>query len=150
MSDRDDAFPMDIYDRQHPTHRAWNFRPQGFLVAMLKDAGEAERAEAALVVAGFAPSDLKRYDAEEIVANFEAYAERLRASDKVLGAFLDDVEGRDRYVSYARDGLSALWARIPDEDRVAKALRVLADFDYRHARYYGDGTQTDLEITPGS
>jgi hypothetical protein len=148
MSDRDDAFPMDIFDRDHPTHRAWNFRPRGFLVVMLTDAGEAERAEAALAAAGFAPSDLKRYDAEEIVANFAAYLERIGAADKLLGTVLDDVEGRDRYVAYAREGLSALWARIPDEDRVPKALRVLADFDYRHARYYGDGTRTDLEITP--
>ena len=148
MSDRGEPFPMDIYDREHPTHTAWNFRPRGYLVVLLADAGEAERAEAALVDAGFAPRDLKRYDAGEIVANFEAYAERIGATDKLLGTFLDDVEGRDRYLAYARDGMSALWARIPDEDRVAKALRVLADFDYRHARYYGDGTQTDLEITP--
>jgi hypothetical protein len=147
MSDRD-AFPMDIYDRAHPTHQAWNFKPEGFLVVMLVSSDEAERAMDALQQNGFAPQDMKHYPSEEIVANFEAYLGRLGAKDKVLGAFLDDTEGRDRYVADARDGYSALWIRIPDADRVPRAIRVLADRRYRHARYYGTDGETDLDVTP--
>ena len=90
---------------------------------------------------------MKAYAGEEIVANYEAYAERQGITDKVAGVFLDDVEGRDRYVVYGREGRCALWVRIPDADRVAKALRVLADFDYLHTCDDGDGTETDLEIS---
>jgi hypothetical protein len=115
---------------------------------MLANAEEAERAERALAADGIASQDMKRYAGEEIVANYEAYVERLGSADKVLGAFLDDEEGRDRYVADARDGMSALWVRIPDPDRVPSALRALADFDYRHARYYGDETQTDFDLGP--
>jgi hypothetical protein len=145
MSEHDEAFPMDIYDREHPTHRAWNFRPTGYLVVMLAPE-QAERAETALASAGISPRDMKRYADEEIVANFEAYLKRLGAADKVVGVFLDDQEGRDRYVADAREGMSALWVRLPDPDRVPSALRALVDVEYRRARYYGDDSQTDYEV----
>jgi hypothetical protein len=64
-----------------------------------------------------------------------------------LGAFGDDVEGRELYVSYAREGRCAMWARIPDEGNVPKALRILADYDYLHTRYYGDKSQHDFHIS---
>jgi hypothetical protein len=40
----------------------------------------------------------------------------------------------------------ALWLRLPDEDRVRKAMLVLADFDYLHGRYYGAKGQTDFRV----
>lgn len=36
--------------------------------------------------------------------------------------------------------------RIPDEGRVAEALRVLADFDCLFVRYYGRDQQHDFHI----
>lgn len=39
-----------------------------------------------------------------------------------------------------------MWVRIPDESKVPMALRVLADHDYLHARYYGFGQQTDYVV----
>jgi hypothetical protein len=40
-----------------------------------------------------------------------------------------------------------MWVRIPDEENVPKALRVLADRDYVHTRYYGSGQQTDFNVS---
>jgi len=37
-----------------------------------------------------------------------------------------------------------LWLRLPDEYHVRKAMVVLADLEYSHARYYGDKGQTDF------
>jgi hypothetical protein len=37
--------------------------------------------------------------------------------------------------------------RIPNEAGVPKALRVLADHDYLHTRYYGIEKQTDFHIS---
>ena len=36
---------------------------------------------------------------------------------------------------------------FPNEGDVPKALRVLADFDYLHARYYGSDGQTDFNVS---
>jgi hypothetical protein len=59
----------------------------------------------------------------------------------------DDVEGRELYLGYAREDRSALWLRLPDETDVPKALRVLADYDYLHRRYYGSEQQTDFHVS---
>jgi hypothetical protein len=59
----------------------------------------------------------------------------------------DDVEGRDLYLGYAREDRCALWLRIPEEADAPKALRVLADHDYLHTRYYGVEKQTDLHVS---
>jgi hypothetical protein len=59
---------------------------------------------------------------------------------------VDDSEGRELYLDYARQGRSAMWVRIPDEEDVPKALRVLANHDYVHARYYGSEQQTDFKV----
>ena len=60
---------------------------------------------------------------------------------------VDDSEGRELYLAYAREGRCAMWVRIPDEATSRKALRVLADHDYLHTRYYGDETQTDFHVS---
>lgn len=38
-------------------------------------------------------------------------------------------------------------ARIPDEGDVPRAVRLLADYDYLHTRYYGDASQRDFHIS---
>jgi hypothetical protein len=45
-------------------------------------------------------------------------------SKLVAWILAEDVEGRELYLSYAREDRCAMWVRILDEGRVAKALRV--------------------------
>lgn len=59
----------------------------------------------------------------------------------------DEIRGRELYLGYARDYRSALWLRLPNEEDVSKALRVLADYDYLHARYYGFNTTQDFVVS---
>ncbi len=66
MDEDETIFPMDIIDRD-PSFHPWNFRPQGYLVVILAELDEAQRAEAALVGNGFAPQDIKLYTGEQIV-----------------------------------------------------------------------------------
>jgi hypothetical protein len=40
-----------------------------------------------------------------------------------------------------------MWVRIPDGNDVPKALRVLADHDYVHTRFYGSDGQTDFNVS---
>ena len=144
MDESENTFPMDITD---PSSRPWNFRPEGYLVVILSGTEEAQRAETALVAAGFAPRDVKLYTGKQILDNHEEYMERRGVTSKVVGSVADDVEGRELYLGYAREDRSALWLRLPDEAHVPKALRVLADYHYLHTRYYGSEQQTDFHVS---
>jgi hypothetical protein len=126
MDEPENAFPMDFY-AEDPSPRPWKFRPEGYLVVILSDADEALQAEASLVSQGFAPLDVKLYTGKKILANYEVYRGRRNATDKVVGSVVDDSEGRELYLDYARQGRCAMWVRIPDEEDVPKALRVLAN-----------------------
>ena len=144
MDEDENAFPMDIITDL--AARPWKFRPEGYLVVILADTEEAQRAEAALVGGGFAPQDVKLYTGEQILENYEVYNEQRTVTGKVVGSVVDDQEGRELYLAYAREDRCALWLRIPNETGVPKALRVLADYDYVHTRYYGVEKQTDFQV----
>jgi hypothetical protein len=144
MDESENTFPMDLTD---PSSRPWNFKPDGYLVVILADTEEAQGAEMALVAAGFAPRDVKLYTDKQILDNHEEYMERRGLTSKVAGSMADDVEGRELYLGYAREGRSALWLRLPDEADVPRALRVLADHHYLHTRYYGSDQQTDFHVS---
>jgi hypothetical protein len=136
----DDAFPMDVTDGP------WRFRPDGYLVAILHDDAEADRASDALVSGGFASENIKTYTAAETLANHERYAGNRTRGERIVGAVLDDDESRALYLSYARDGRAALWLRIPDTADVPKALKILAVDGYVHTRHFGP-TTTDLRTS---
>ena len=105
------------------------------------------RAEAELLAAGFAQRDIKVYEGKQIRENYDVYVSRRTVTDKVVGSIVDDSEGRDLYLEYAREDRSALWLRMPEEDDARKALGVLADCNYLHARYYGAEKQTDFHVS---
>jgi hypothetical protein len=144
--DEDDAiFPMDVYIA-NPSTLPWNFRPQGYLVAILADAEEAERGQLALEEAGVSSTDIKRYTGEDIVANHARYEEQRSRVSRIAG-IADDEEGRDLYLGYAREGRSAMWVRIPDGNKVARAMRALADVETLYLRYYGEDTRYDFHVS---
>jgi len=144
MDEDSSVFPMDVTDA---SSRPWKFRPNGYLVVILADAEEAHRAEGALLAHGITQQDMKLYTGAQILENHEAYMGRRGIVSKTVGAVADDSEGRELYLNYAREDRCAMWVRIPDESNVAKALRVLADYRTFHARYYGDESQVDYDIS---
>jgi len=89
----------------------------------------------------------KLYTGKQILANHEEYMGRRGVASKVVGSMTDDLEGRELYLGYAREDRCALWLRLPDEADVPKALRVLADHNYLHTRYYGSEQQTDFHVS---
>ena len=147
MGEDETTFPMDVTD-EDPSSLPWNYRPAGYLVEIIADIGEGRRAEAALTEAGFAPKDIKLYTGKQILDNQELYTGRRGVITKLVAwIFAEDVEGRELYLAYAREDRCAMWVRIRDEGRVANALRVLADFDCLHARYYGHDEQHDFHVS---
>ena len=146
MSADETTFPMDVGD-EDPSSRPWNYRPENYLVEIIADIHEGRRAQAALTEAGFEPKDIKLYTGRQILDNQEEYIRRRSLFTKLLAAFVAEYEeGRELYLAYAREDRCAMWVRIADEGRVVDALRVLADFDCLHARYYGRDQQHDFHI----
>jgi hypothetical protein len=145
MDEDENTFPMDFFV-DDPSPRPWKFRPDGYLVVILSDAEEGQRAEGALVASGFARGDVKVYTGRQVLANYDVYATRRSITAKLAGSVIEDAQGRELYLGYAREDRSALWLRLPDETDVPKALRALADFNYVHARYYGAGKQQDFRV----
>ena len=97
---------------------------------------------------GYAQRDIKLYPGKQILATVEVYkGQEGSAADRVAGVIRDDIEGRDLYLDYAREGRCGLWLRVHGGQKVPKALRVLADHDYLHTRYYGINSETDYNLS---
>jgi hypothetical protein len=147
MSANEVAWPTGMSE-QDPAARARPlfFNPQGFLVAIVSDADQAEHARAALAEAGFAETDLRVYTSQQILDSWERFQTERSLAERVVGAVTDDPETIDLYFGYAHQGRSALWVRVPDEADAKQAIRCLADHQVLHFRYYGHNSQQDLHV----
>jgi hypothetical protein len=122
------------------------FRPQGFLVAILENTGEAERAKATLIEGGFADADLRIYTGQQILDDWERFKAERGVARTIVGALTDEQETLERYHGYARQGRAALWTHIPNAADVDGAMRQLADYKVLYFRYYGRHGQTDIHV----
>jgi len=122
------------------------FNPQGFLVAILQDADQAEQAKATLAQAGFAGRDVRIYTSQQILDDHERFLAQRTVARRVVGAVTDDPDTIELYFGYAREGCSALWVDVPEETDAERAIRALADHQVLHIRYYGHDRQDDLHI----
>jgi hypothetical protein len=122
------------------------FNPQGFLVAILEDAGQAEQAKATLAEAGFAETNLRVYTSSQILDSWERFQAERSLAQRVAGAVTDDPDTLEQYFGSARQGRSALWVHVPDEADAKRAVRALADHQVLHIRHYGHDRQDDIHI----
>jgi hypothetical protein len=122
------------------------FHPKGFLVAILTDPAEAERAATALRAAGFADRKLRIFTSEEILADYARYRTRMGLTRRVTAAATDDAETLDLYHGHARDGRAALWVHVTDDDEANRAIRGLAGCATLHLRHYGHRRQSDFYL----
>jgi len=122
------------------------FNPQGFLVAILQDADQAEQAKATLAQAGFAERDLRVYTSQQILDDHERFLAQRTVARRVVGAVTDDPDTIELYFGYAREGCSALWVHVLEEADAKRVIRGLADHQVLHIRYYGHDRQDDLHI----
>jgi hypothetical protein len=147
MSANDVVWPTGMSDQDPAARdRPLFFNPQGFLVAVLEGADQAERARAALAEAGFAERDLRVYTSRQILDSWERFQAERSLTQRVVGAVTDDPDTIELYFGYARAGRSALWVHVPDEADAKRAVRGLADHQVLHFRHYGHDRQDDLHI----
>jgi hypothetical protein len=147
MSEDEVAWPTGTSDQDPAAReRPLVFNPQGFLVAILQDADQAELARATLAGAGFADSDLRVYTSQQILDSWEQFQAERSLAQRVVGALTDDPDTIELYFGSARQGRSALWVHVPDEADAKRAVRALADHQVLHIRHYGHDRQDDLHI----
>lgn len=104
MDEDETTFPMDVTD-EDPASLPWNYKPEGYLVVIIADIGEARRAETALAQAGFASKDIKVYTGKQILENQVVYIGRRSVMTKLVAAVAEDV-GRPGTLSRVRAGRS--------------------------------------------
>ncbi|HWD44369.1 MAG TPA: hypothetical protein VHM23_11795 [Actinomycetota bacterium] len=122
------------------------FNPQGFLVAILEDADQAEQAKTTLAEAGFAETNLRVYTSQQILGSWERFQAERSLAQRVAGAVTDDPDTIELYFGYARQGRAALWVHVPEEADAKRAVRALADHQVLHFRHYGHDSQQDIHI----
>jgi hypothetical protein len=146
--DREEVvWPTGMTDQDPPARsRPLIFRPEGFLVAILEDTEQAERAKATLSAAGFADGDLRIYTGQQILDDWERFKTERGVTGRVVGTITDDQETIKLYHRYAREGRSALWVHVPDEAEAERAVRCLADHNVLHIRHYGHDSQVDIHM----
>ena len=147
MTTNDVAWPTGMSDQDPAARdRPLVFNPQGFLVAILEDADQAEQAKTALAEAGFADRDLRVYTSRQILDSWERFQAERSLAQRVAGALTDDPDTIEQYFGYARQGHAALGVQVPDEADAKRAIRGLADHQVLHIRHYGRDRQQDIHI----
>jgi hypothetical protein len=123
--------------------RPWFLSATGYLVVLFSDLALAQNARDALSRL-VADDDMRLYDSEETLA---IEGRRSDASSKVAKAVADltaDESMKEIYVSTTRAGGAALWVYAPDDGSADRVLRLLANHEYVHVRYYGTGGVQDF------
>jgi hypothetical protein len=147
MSANDVLWPTGMADQDPAARdRPLFFNPQGFLVAIVQDADQAEHARAALAEAGFADRDLRVYTSRQILDSWQRFQAERSLAQRAVGAVTDDPDTIELYFGYVREGRAALWAHVPDEADADRAVRCLADHQVLHFRHYGHNSQQDLHL----
>jgi hypothetical protein len=147
MADTNIVWPVGTTDQDPAlSGRPLVFNPKGFLVAILPDAVEAERAAAALRSAGFADRKLRIFTSEQILADYARYTAEQSVPRRVAAALTDDAETLDLYHGHARDGRYALWVHVIDDDEANRAIRGLSGSPTLHTRHYGHRRQSDFYL----
>jgi hypothetical protein len=147
MADNDIVWPVGTTDQDPDlADRPLVFDPKGFLVAILPGAAEAEEAAAALRTAGFADRELRVFTGQQILADHGRYLAQMGLTRRVAAAVTDDQETLELYHGHARDGRSALWVHVADDDEANRAIRGLSGSHTLHIRHYGRHRPSDFVL----
>ena len=147
MADTDIVWPVGTTDHDPDlSDRPMIFNPKGFLVAILPDADAADQAAQALRDAGFADRKLRVFTSAQILEDYARYRRQPGIARSVVATLTDDQETIDLYYGHARDGRSALWVHVVDDDEANRAIRSLSGSAALHIRHYGHRRQSDFHL----
>lgn len=152
MPDGEVVWPWGMTDRDpDPASRPWVFNPRGFLLAVLEDGAEGERAAAHLCEVGFSEGDRRLYPGEQVVDERRRFVAQQGPGRRLVEKLTIDAKAVDYILESAEQGRSFLWIRVPERADANRAIRGLSAHRVLHFRYYGDDGAEDLPMpsTPG-
>jgi hypothetical protein len=129
-----------------PASRPWVFNPVGFLLVVVEDDAEAERAGAALEEVGFTEAEHRSYTGAEVVRDREAFHAQQSAARRLVERVTIDNEAVQLLLDYAHAGCAFLWVRVPAREDANRAIRGLSAHQVLYFRYYGDAGVEDIRM----
>lgn len=130
------------------TLRPWFFSAMGYLAVLFGDDEEGQRALHGLLQRGVPEDDARLYTSGQILGILAHIREERSALAKAVAALTADPGAKKRYLENAEAGGSALWLFAPTEEQADMFVRLLADYNYVSARYFGhDGVQEIVRDT---
>jgi hypothetical protein len=147
MTAEEVVWPWGMTERDpDPASRPWVFNPVGFLLAVVDDDAEAERAGAALEEAGFTGAEYRSYAGEEVVRDRQRFQAQRSTAQRLVEKVTIDTEVLQRLLDYAHAGRAFLWVRAPRREDANRAIRGLSTNKVLYFRYYGDAGVEDIHM----
>jgi hypothetical protein len=147
MTGKEVVWPWGMTERDpDPASRPWVFNPVGFLLAVLKDDAEAERAGAALEAVGFTDADHRSYSGEQVLRDREAFQAQQSAARRLVEKVTIDNEVLQLLLEYAHAGRAFLWVHVPERADANRAIRGLSANKVLYFRYYGDAGVEEIRM----
>ncbi len=129
-----------------PSSRPWVFNPQGFLLAVVSDAAEADRARTALVAVGFPEGHIRAFTGEQVLEDRARFEAQQGAARRIVERVTIDTEAFNLLLDYARAGRAFVWIRTPEREDANRAIRGLSTHDVLYFRYYGDAGVEEIRM----
>ena len=148
VADSEIVWPWGMTDRDpDPASRPWVFKPEGFLVVVLADTAEAERADAALGEAGFPDGHRRIYTGAQVMDERQRFVAQQGAGRRLVEKLTIDTDVLQLFIDYAESGRAFLWVRVPQRADANRAIRALGGHQVLHYRYYGDSSVEDIHVS---
>jgi hypothetical protein len=122
------------------------YYPMGYVVAVIDDAAEAERASEALRRTGWAGGDVRVLAGDEVLADHRAFLEDrspLQRVESLLAS--DEVDAQEEYLGEADQGRNLVTVRAETPEQVERAAGILRAHHGRLMRHYGRLVVRDLD-----
>ena len=119
---------------------------ENVLVVMVATDVEGEAVMDALREAGFTDAYLRFYRSEQILDFDEAFRSRRGLKERAVGALVDDADSMSKYVTYAREGCSAIWVLVEDRDDANRVIRHLADYALVYVWFHGSRGLETIQV----
>ena len=139
------VWPWGLTERDpDPATRPWVFNPVGFLLTVVEDDAEAERAGAALEEVGFTEAQHRSYSGEQVIRDRERFHAQQSTARRLVEKVTIDNEAVQLLLDYAHAGRAFLWVRVPEREDANRAIRALSANRVLYFRYYGDAGVEDI------
>ena len=129
-----------------PSTRPWVFNPEGFLLAVVADEAEAERARTALQEAGFPEGHSRTFTGAKVLEDRARFEAQQGAARRLVEKVTIDTEVFNLLLDYAKADRAFVWVHTPQREDANRAIRGLSARQVLYFRYYGDAGVEEIRM----